>query len=157
MPSLGVIGGTGLDTLETLQVKHREMVTTPYGHPSGPVLFGEIKGKEVAFLARHGYRHTLTPHEINYRANIWALKHLGVKRIMAVAAVGGITAEMEPQSLVIPNQIIDYATSRINTFCEGKSKEVVHVDFTWPYDEILRDILIGSAKKLKLNVIEQAV
>ncbi len=87
---LGIIGGTGLGSLEHLTITSRQIVRTPYGEPSGPITFGEVNGKTLVFLARHGNGHTIPPHGINYRANIWALKSIGVKDIVAVATVGGI-------------------------------------------------------------------
>ena len=90
-----VIGGTGMTDIEGLEVTHREVVHTPYGEPSGPITHGKIGGKNIAFLARHGYTHTIPPHKINYRANMWALHSLGVEKVVAIAAVGGITADME--------------------------------------------------------------
>ena len=87
---IAIIGGSGLTQLANLQITHRQIVRTPYGEPSGPLTFGRIGDIEVAFLARHGYGHTLAPHEINYRANLWALQAKGVKRVIAVCTVGGI-------------------------------------------------------------------
>ena len=108
---------------------------TPYGEPSGALTFGEFAGAEVVFLARHGYGHTLSPHEINYRANIWALKELKVEGVIAVATVGGIRADLIPGTLVLPDQIIDYTHSRKSTFFEGSEMPVTHVDFTQPYSQ----------------------
>ena len=118
---------------------------TPYGEPSGAMTFGELAGAEVVFLARHGYGHTLAPHEINYRANIWALKELKVDGVIAVATVGGIHPDCVPGSLVLPDQIIDYTHSRKSTFFEGSEMPVIHVDFTAPYSESLRAGLIKAA------------
>ena len=94
MSFTAIIGGTGLTELSNLDNTHKEMVNTPYGLPSGPLTFGKVAGNDVVFLARHGYHHTIPPHKVNYRANCWALKEVGVKRIIAVAAVGGITQTM---------------------------------------------------------------
>lgn len=146
MTRLGILGGTGLTSLEGLSVTRREMVHTPWGAPSGPVTHGLLDGREVVFLARHGYRHTIPPHQVNYRANIWALKDVGVGEIVAVAAVGGIAADLAPGSLVIPDQIIDYTWGRGHTFFEGESDTVVHIDFTAPYDEALRQRLLAAAR-----------
>ncbi len=95
-PSIGIIGGTGLASMDTLEILDREVIYTPYGSPSSPIAHGRLNGKAVAFLARHGDDHTIPPHQINYRANLWALKHIGASRIVAVAAVGGITRDMPP-------------------------------------------------------------
>ena len=153
MPKVGVIGGSALDAIENLDVSHREMVNTPYGATSSPLLFGKMNGGEIIFIHRHGFGHTIAPHEINYRANIWALKELDVSHIIATAAVGGITEHMSPMTLVIPDQIIDYTHTRSQTFYENNQEPVVHVDFTWPYDERLRLVLSSSAVKLNLPVV----
>lgn len=155
MPELlAIIGGTGLTSLETLEIVRREMVSTPYGEPSGPVTHGVLAGHPVAFLARHGYGHTIPPHQINYRANLWALKHIGVDRILAVAAVGGISARMGPGVLAVPDQIVDYTCGRHHTFFEGDLSHVTHIDFTWPYDETLRGALIDGGRVAGIPLIE---
>ncbi len=141
---LAIIGGTGLTQLSNLDVSHREVVRTPYGAPSGALMFGEICGKSAVFLARHGYGHTIPPHEVNYRANIWALRHAEVDAIVSVASVGGIRADIKPGDLVIPHQIIDYTWGRKSTFYNSESGKVVHIDFTEPYDEALRARLIEA-------------
>ena len=112
---------------------------TPYGEPSGALTFGRLANAEVVFMARHGYGHTLAPHEINYRANMWALRELKVDGVISVATVGGIRADMVPGSLVVPDQIIDYSHSRKATFFEGSEMPVIHVDFTEPYTPALRE------------------
>ena len=147
MSLLAIIGGTGLTSLKDLEITKREVVHTPYGEPSGPLTHGVLCGKTVVFLARHGYGHNIPPHKINYRANIWALRHVGVERVLAVAAVGGIHPDLPPQRLAIPDQIIDYTWSRKNTYFEEELNEVVHVDFTRPYDEKLRRLLIEACRK----------
>ena len=108
MAEIAIIGGTGLTTLKNLAITERQILQTPYGEPSGPVISGVLNGKNVVFLARHGYGHTIPPHKINYRANLWVLQEIGVKKVIAVAAVGGIRADLTPGSIVIPDQIIDY-------------------------------------------------
>ena len=143
---LAIIGGTGLTSLETLEITRREMVSTPYGEPSGPLTHGNLCGKEIVFLARHGHGHTIPPHSVNYRANLWALKHIGVTRVIAVAAVGGIHHQMEPASLALPNQIVDYTWGRAHTFFDCDRDVVTHVDFTNPYCEELREKLIQAAR-----------
>ena len=147
MSQLAVIGGTGLTALDGLSIARREMVHTPWGEPSGPVLHGTLNGHEVVFLARHGYRHTIPPHQVNYRANIWALNDVGISEIVAVAAVGGISPGLEPASLVIPDQIIDYTWGRGHTYFEGGPDKVVHIDFTRPYDVGLRERVIDAARR----------
>lgn len=148
-----VIGGTGLTQIEGLEVIHREVVHTPYGEPSGPITHGMIGGKRIAFLARHGYTHNIPPHKINYRANLWALNSLGIKKVVAVAAVGGITSEMEPTRLVIPDQLVDYTYGRAHTYFEEGLTHVTHIDFSWPYCADMRNALLAAAKCAGLDVV----
>ena len=109
---LAIIGGSGLSKLSSLDVERREVVRTPYGEPSGAFLFGRISGQEVVFLARHGYGHTIPPHKVNYRANMWALKNLGVDGVVSVASAGEHSRRYAaPGTLATPDQILDY-TSR---------------------------------------------
>ena len=142
---LAIIGGSGLTQLANLDVVRREIVRTPYGDPSGPITFGTMRGAPVAFLARHGYGHTIPPHKVNYRANMWALAQQPVKYIVSVASVGGIRRDMKPGTLAIPDQIIDYTYGRDFTYFEGNDRSVVHVDFTHPYCEALRQRLVQAA------------
>lgn len=135
---LAIIGGSGLTTLSNLDVSRREVVRTPYGEPSGALVFGEICGQPAVFLPRHGYGHTIPPHMVNYRANLWALHHHQVRGIISVASVGGIRADLQPGDLVLPHQIIDYTWGRKSTFFDGVATPVTHVDFTEPYDARLR-------------------
>lgn len=119
------------------------------------MVYGEIEGTEVAFLPRHGPRHTIPPHEINYRANIWALKNAGISRVIAIAAVGGISENYHaPCTIAIPDQIIDYTYRREHTFFSGTDRQVTHVDFTYPYCGELRDTLIKAAAKIDLPIKE---
>lgn len=113
---LAIIGGSGLSRLPGLDITHRQVMRTPYGEPSCPLSFGQIAGRQIVFLARHGYGHSLAPHEINYRANIWALAEIGVSGILAVGSVGGIHPELTTGVLAVPDQIIDYTHSRAATF-----------------------------------------
>lgn len=152
MSCLAIIGGTGLASLKGLQITYREVVNTPYGAPSGPLIHGLLFDKPVVFLARHGYSHTIPPHMINYRANLWALAHLNVKSIIAIAAVGGINPEIYPERLVFPNQIIDYTWGRAHTFFERDLSRVMHIDFSRPYCESLRAVLVEAARQAKLDV-----
>jgi 5'-deoxy-5'-methylthioadenosine phosphorylase len=151
---LAIIGGTGLTQVQGLEITNREIVHTPYGDPSGPVTRGTYCAKEIVFLPRHGYGHTIPPHKINYRANIWALKEAGAKKVFAVAAVGGIRDDMLPGCLVIPDQIIDYTWSRINTYFEEGLKQVTHVDFTFPYTPQLRDLISLAATDAKVDFVD---
>ena len=145
MGRLGVIGGTGLHELEGLAAVTRRERETPWGMPSGPVLEGELEGRSVAFLHRHGTPSRIPPHRINYRANISALAAAGCHRIIAVAAVGGIRADLAPGSLVIPDQIIDYTWARAHTFHEENLDAPVHVDFSAPYAASLVAVLERAA------------
>lgn len=152
MVELAIIGGTGLTSLNGLEITKREVIHTPFGEPSGPLTHGVLNGREVLFLARHGYGHTIPPHRINYRANLWALYSVGVKRVIAVAAVGGIHASLAPGELAVPDQIIDYTWGRPSTFFEDDLEEVTHVDFSYPYSEALRSLLITQCEKLEMCV-----
>lgn len=151
---IGIIGGTGLTQLANLEITRRQIVRTPYGEPSGPLTFGRIGGNEVVFLARHGYGHTLSPHEINYRANLWALHDKGVTRVLAVCSVGGISADLRAGTIALPDQIIDYTWGRPSTFFEGAEQPVTHIDFTCPYDEPTRQMVAESARSVKESVVE---
>lgn len=142
---LGIIGGTGLTQLANLEITHRKVARTPYGEPSGALIFGHICDQEVVFLARHGYGHTIPPHMVNYRANLWALKEHGVDRVVSVATVGCIHVELLPGMLVIPDQIIDYTHGRAATYFVDSSKPVTHLDFTFPYCEAMRAALLLAA------------
>ena len=144
--TLAIIGGTGLTSLDNLTITRRQVVKTPYGEPSGPLTFGEICGTEVVFLARHGYGHTIPPHRVNYRANLWALKKIGGRDVIAVNAVGGIHPDMGPGRLVIPDQLIDYTSGRGHTFFETGLEQVVHIDFTQPYCEQQRQLLLEAGR-----------
>lgn len=154
---LAVIGGSGLSQLANLDVSHREVLRTPFGEPSGAVTFGQICGRPVAFLARHGYGHTIPPHEVNYRANIWALSKRGAVGIISVASVGSIRSDLKPGDVIIPHQIIDYTWGRKSTFHEGSDCAVTHIDFTEPYDQALRTKLIAAAEKAGIAVSDSAV
>ncbi len=152
MNKLGIIGGTGLTAMKGLDVVRQEVINTPYGEPSAPLTHGLINDQTMVFLPRHGAGHTLPPHKINYRANIWALKNAGVSHILAIAAVGGIPSHFHPQTLVIPDQIIDYTHSRINTYFEEGLSEVTHIDFSEPYSESLRQHIISACDNLAISV-----
>mgnify|MGYP001828546622 FL=1 len=108
MEKIGIIGCSGLTSLHALEIERREVVHTPYGEPSGPYSHGLFDGIHVVFLPRHGAGHTIPPHAVNYRANIWGMKELGVSKVIGMAAVGGITKNMQPGTNCIPDQIIDY-------------------------------------------------
>lgn len=151
MAELALIGGTGLTSMDGFKVTRREMVKTPYGAASGPIMFGTIDNKDVAFLARHGHLHSIPPHKINYRANIWALHSVGIKKVVAIAAVGGIDDDCKTGSIVIPDQLIDYTHDRHATFYDGSPESVTHIDFTYPYSEPLRQKLIAAASSAAVS------
>ena len=152
MTQLAIIGGTGLTQISELTVIRQHTIDTPYGSPSADFIVGELNQKEVIFLARHGNPHKLPPHKINYRANLWGLKRLGVEQIIAVAAVGGISQTMIPSHIAIPDQIIDYTSGRLHTFFEDNDYPVTHIDFTYPYNPALRARLMMAAAKANLSI-----
>ncbi len=143
---LAIIGGSGVAHLANLEETGRRVIRTPYGDPSGALTFGLINGREVVFLARHGYGHTIPPHLVNYRANIWALHSLAVSGVVAIASVGGIRADLGPDTLVLPDQIIDYSHSRKSTFFETAEQPVTHIDFTFPYTRALQEGCLRAAE-----------
>lgn len=149
---LAIIGGSGLTTLSNLDVSHREVVRTPFGEPSGAVVFGEICGQPAMFLPRHGYGHTIPPHMVNYRANLWALHHHKANGVISVASVGGIRGDLQPGDIVLPDQIIDYTWGRKSTFFDGVAGPVTHIDFTEPYDAGLRRQIRDAAAMLGIEV-----
>ncbi len=157
MALLGIIGGTGLTSMPELVMARREMIKTPWGAPSGPLLHGELNGEPITFLARHGRGHTIPPHRVNYRANIQALVDTGVTHIIAVAAVGGIADDCVDRIVVVPDQIIDYTYGRSHTFYEAKSKKFDHIEFTTPYTEDIRQKLISGAKAAGIDCVDHGV
>jgi 5'-methylthioinosine phosphorylase len=155
---LAVIGGSGLTQLANLEVTRREVVRTPFGEPSGALTFGRIGSQEIVFLARHGYGHTIPPHRVNYRANIWALaKTAAAQGIISVASVGGIRTDFAPGTVVVPDQIIDYTWGRNVTFHEGNGNQVVHIDFTEPYDSELRQQLLVAGQRAGEAMVDGGV
>jgi 5'-methylthioadenosine phosphorylase len=152
---LAIIGGSGLSQLSSMADMRRKVVRTPYGEPSGALTFGSIHGRDVVFLARHGYGHTIAPHEVNYRANLWALKEEQVAGVVSVASVGGIRKDLGPGTLLLPDQIIDYTWGRRSTFFEGASSQVTHIDFTEPYAEALRRRILEAARACGETVFER--
>ncbi len=158
---IAIIGGTGLTSMQNLEILRREIIMTPFGEPSSSLGFGNFssghsENEEVVFLARHGHAHNTPPHMVNYRANIWALKEAGVTAIIAVNAVGGIRDDMQPGSLVVPDQIIDYTTRRINTFFETNLSHVTHIDFSYPYSAALSQLILDSAAKENIAMVNGA-
>jgi len=148
MPSIAVIGGTGVYDPRLLEDIAYETVSTAYGDVK--VTRGVYRGKEVVFLARHGAEHSVPPHLINYRANIMALKKLGVRSILATAAVGSLNPQMKPGEFVFVDQFVDFTKGRTQTFFESRPEGVVHIDLTEPYCPELRKILVRAARSLNL-------
>lgn len=145
MKPLAIIGGTGVDELEGLQVLRDHSLKTPFGEPSRAIQEGRLGEIPLFFLQRHGSPGAIPPHRINYRANLWALKSLGVDGIVAINAVGGITESMRPGRLLIPDQLIDYTWGREHSFDDGREGELMHIDFTEPYERGLRMELLAAA------------
>jgi 5'-methylthioinosine phosphorylase len=143
---VGIIGGTGLTTLSGLQITGERAVNTPWGQPSSTLVEGRLGKQAVVFLARHGNPHCIPPHRVNYRANVQALQDAGVRTIVGVNAVGGIHPEMAPARIVIPDQLIDYTWGRASTFFEDNLAHTTHIDFTHPYSESARRVLLDSAQ-----------
>ncbi|MEV4561862.1 S-methyl-5'-thioadenosine phosphorylase [Kitasatospora sp. NPDC049285] len=155
---VGVIGGSGLYALleEVVEVR----VETPYGVPSDAVFVGEVGGRRVAFLPRHGRGHGLPPHRINYRANVWALRALGVRQVLGPCAVGGLRVELGPGVLVVPDQFVDRTSGRVQTFydgvplADGSVPEVVHVSVADPYCPVGRGVALGAARGLGWEAVD---
>ena len=135
----------------------RKVTRTPYGEPSGALTFGRIANCQVVFLARHGYGHTVAPHEVNYRANLWALKDAGAREVISVASVGAIRNDIWPGALVLPHQVIDYTWGRPSTFFEGIGVPVNHIDFTEPYSRALRARILRAALAVEQNLVDGGV
>ena len=150
---LAVIGGSGLYSFPGLENTERHSVDTPYGKASGDIVVGDFAGKRVAFLARHGESHTVPPHRVNYRANLWALHSLGARTVIGVNAVGGIRDDMGPRVIAVPDQIIDYTHGRYTSFCDVEGAEVKHIDFSEPYTESLRSRLVQAARNAGVPVV----
>lgn len=144
MTTYAIIGGTGLTQLDGLDIQRAVEMETPYGAPSAPIRVGQFAGRDVLFLARHGHPHRLPPHQVNYRANLWALKQAGADAVLAVNAVGGIHPAMGTGHLCVPHQLIDYTSGRAHTFFADELEQVTHIDFSYPYSEPLRQQLLAA-------------
>jgi len=139
-PGIAVIGGSGF--YEFLEDPTTVEVSTPYGDPSAPIAVGDVGDRRVAFLPRHGKGHEYPPHRINYRANLWALRSLGVRQVLAPCAVGGLQPETQPATLVVPDQLVDRTTSRVQTYVDTGA---AHAPFADPYCPDLRSALVKAA------------
>ncbi|MCG8568635.1 MAG: S-methyl-5'-thioadenosine phosphorylase [Spirochaetes bacterium] len=147
--SIGIIGGSGLYQIENLKIIKEEKITTPFGDPSDSYLIGELEGKKIAFLARHGRNHSILPSELNHQANIYGFKKLGVTSLIAVSAVGSLQEEILPTHLVFPNQIIDRTKGRKSTFFgEGI---VGHIAFAEPFCKNMIELFSSCAKELGIT------
>lgn len=154
-PKFGIIGGSGLSDMSGLEFTEALRIETPYGAPSDTYRRGEIAGREIFFLPRHGTAHEIQPHRVNYRANIWGFKELGVEKILSFGASGGIKPELKPGMLALPDQVIDNTSGRESTFFDNR--EVVHIDFTEPFCPDLRRYLIDAAVKAGIEVTGSGV
>ncbi len=141
--TVGVIGGSGLYTL--FDGGEQVSMQTPYGDPSGPFTLGRVDGVDVAFLPRHGRNHELPPHAVPYRANAWALRELGVSRVLAPCAVGSLDPRLGPGSLAIPDQVVDWTSGRCQTFHERFDGPPLHASFADPYCSTVRDAVLAAA------------
>ena len=154
---IAVIGGSGLYQLDVLDSVRRIEMETPFGTPSDAIVVGCLADRDVAFLSRHGASHRLLPHRVNYRANLWALHAIGVRRVLGVNAVGGIRSDMGPRTLVIPHQLIDYTHGRATSFSDIEGAEVRHIDFGQPYSAPLRSRLLDAARLTAIPVVDGGV
>lgn len=151
MVEVAIIGGSGVYSLDFIENPEKTRITTPYGE-SPEVITGELENREIAFMPRHGKGHATPPHKINFRANLWGLKELGVERIIATTAVGSLNRNIEPGDFVLLDQFLDFTKKRPSTFYDGEDDSVVHVDMTDPYCSELRKVLLNKAKELEFSV-----
>lgn len=155
--TVALIGGTGIDRWPGFQTDRAVEVETPFGPPSGHLLYGHVHGTQVVFLARHGPVHALPPHRINYRANIWALKSAGIRSVVAVAAVGGIARWLPPAQVAVPVDLVDYTHGRAHTYSDSQDEPLSHAEFTAPYSERIRRELLHAALSQGIDVAEGGV
>ena len=154
---LAVIGGSGLNQFPELEIIEERFIATPYGDCSAPLTFARIENNSLIFFPRHGKGHKLPPHLINYRANMWALKEVGVTQILAINAVGGMGEGMGPGTFVVPHQVIDYSWGREQSFNFLVDGYINHIDFTHPYSLRLRERLITSLTAAELTFQREGV
>lgn len=150
MLRIGIIGGSGIYNIPGIVIKEHQKIITPFGDASADYTIGEYFDREIVFLPRHGLKHQFPPHKINYRANIWGFKELGVERILSISAVGGINLDLKPGMFVIPDQIVDMTSKRESTFYD--SAEVVHIDFTEPFCPELRSYVLKAGEKVGIEL-----
>ena len=150
MPLIGILGGSGLYAMEGVAVRERRIVSTPFGDPSAPLVMGTMEGVEVAFLPRHGEGHRLLPSEVNYRANIWALKEAGAETLLSISAVGSLQARHRPGTLRMPDQFLDRTHGRASSFFGGGL--VAHAGFAEPTCARLRGLLMAEGRALGLPI-----
>lgn len=157
MPDIAIIGGLLFNSLDNLHtISAADVIANPYGNSEQPMLWEILPGKEIVYLSRRK-NNCIPPHKINYQANIWALKQLGVKTIIGISGVGGIRADMMAGCYVVPDQIIDYTYGRNHTFYDDCQHPIEQIDFTYPYTEQLRQTVINVIREMNLPVIEEAV
>jgi len=154
---LAIIGGSGLTSLGGLERVEPHNLRTPWGETSAPLIKGLLRGREVVFLARHGDPHRFAPHRVNYRANLWALKEIGVEAVAAVATVGGIRRDLGTGALLVPDQIIDYTSGRPSSYYDGPEVPVQHIDFTYPYAAAVRERILEAARRCGEPVFDGGV
>lgn len=154
---IGIIGGSKVRLPDNFKIVSKKVIRTPFGIPSAPVIFAKAGQEDVIFLARHGLQHTIAPHNINYRANIWALHHIGCHSVMAFSAMFSVNDRYQEGDTVIPHQLIDYTWSRQATFFDTKMGHVQYTEFLNPYSESLRQVLNSAAKNVSNSHHDQAI
>lgn len=156
MSKIAVIGGSCFTSLKNLVITHSASVKTPFGEPSAPLTYGILGDHEVVYLPRRGSLKPMPPHQINYRANIWALRDAGVQMVVATAAVAGILPEIQVGEVIVPDQLIDYTYGRDNTFL-GEDSRVTHIEFSSPYSVALRQKIISCAELLHFKIVPNGI
>lgn len=155
---LALIGGSGFTNDDVIENRREIVMETPWGQPSAPLIEGTLKGTPILFLRRHGVKHEFAPHCVPSRANLWALKELGVSGVIAVGTVGGIASDMGPGRIAVPDQLIDYTWGREVSYYDDFGKfGMKHVDMTWPFDRALSRTLLDAADRLNKDVRREGV
>ncbi len=154
---LAILGGNELLQIPEIQITQRRIIRTPYGLPSSPIIFANIAEKNIIFLIRHGYHRYLAPHEINYRANIWALKEAGAQNVISISSVYGINPELTTGQIIIPHDMIDMTYNRSHTFYENEKKPFIHTEFDTPYSASLRQKIQATLSKLNIPYQSEAI